>query len=212
MATEHQSIIDPFVHEPKGITSATANQVYVANGSNSGVWTAPTLVTEMGQYNYDDNATAGSPIALTTPGTYYDLTNDGAGAATILTHKFSDIDNLWNTGTSRFDWSGLSVGDAVDLRIDILITTTNANTAVMCHLELATGSGSEIMIPLITATNFKSAGTYQQTRWQGIGMLSSLVQSNPARLRMTADTAGATVVVNGWYLRALRRVKAYGGV
>lgn len=27
------------MHEPKGITTATNNQVYVANGSNSGSWT-----------------------------------------------------------------------------------------------------------------------------------------------------------------------------
>ena len=40
MATvEHADIIDPQIHEPKGISIAAANTVYVANGSASGSWT-----------------------------------------------------------------------------------------------------------------------------------------------------------------------------
>lgn len=35
----HADILDPYVHEPKGITTANAGQIYVADGSNSGDWT-----------------------------------------------------------------------------------------------------------------------------------------------------------------------------
>lgn len=39
MATiSHKDITDPQIHEPKGITGASAGQVYVANGTNSGSW------------------------------------------------------------------------------------------------------------------------------------------------------------------------------
>lgn len=38
MTTYHQNISDPYIHEPKGITTATAGSVYVANGSGSGSW------------------------------------------------------------------------------------------------------------------------------------------------------------------------------
>lgn len=34
----HGSITDPNLHEPKGATTATAGQVYVANGGGSGTW------------------------------------------------------------------------------------------------------------------------------------------------------------------------------
>lgn len=38
MATEHSDITDPLIHEPKGISTAAANTVYVADGSASGDW------------------------------------------------------------------------------------------------------------------------------------------------------------------------------
>jgi hypothetical protein len=34
----HEVIADPYIHEPKGVASALANKVYVANGTGSGTW------------------------------------------------------------------------------------------------------------------------------------------------------------------------------
>lgn len=39
MAIQHKNITDPDVHEPKGTSTALANQVYVADGAGSGSWT-----------------------------------------------------------------------------------------------------------------------------------------------------------------------------
>jgi hypothetical protein len=36
---EHANISDPYIHEPKGIQFASANQVYVADGEGGGYWT-----------------------------------------------------------------------------------------------------------------------------------------------------------------------------
>lgn len=39
MATiQHENIVDPYIHEPKGVGAATAKQVYVADGAGSGNW------------------------------------------------------------------------------------------------------------------------------------------------------------------------------
>ena len=40
---QHVDIEDPNIHEPKGISTATAGQVYVADGAGSGSWTDPTF-------------------------------------------------------------------------------------------------------------------------------------------------------------------------
>ena len=34
----HSTLTDPYLHEPKGVASAGAGTVYVANGSGSGTW------------------------------------------------------------------------------------------------------------------------------------------------------------------------------
>ena len=38
---EHVDLTDPELHEPKGVSTATSNQTYVANGAGSGVWSEP---------------------------------------------------------------------------------------------------------------------------------------------------------------------------
>ena len=34
----HNTLTDPYLHEPKGVSTATAGQVYIANGAGSGDW------------------------------------------------------------------------------------------------------------------------------------------------------------------------------
>ena len=36
--SRHSTLTDPAIHEPKGISTATNGQVYVANGAGSGAW------------------------------------------------------------------------------------------------------------------------------------------------------------------------------
>lgn len=38
MSVEHKDITDPNLHEPKGVSTAAANRLYVANGTGSGSW------------------------------------------------------------------------------------------------------------------------------------------------------------------------------
>lgn len=45
MSISHASLSGASLHEPKGIETASAGQVYVANGSNSGAWTATTSLS-----------------------------------------------------------------------------------------------------------------------------------------------------------------------
>ena len=38
MAIQHEDITDPKIHEPKGASTATENEVYVSDGAGSGEW------------------------------------------------------------------------------------------------------------------------------------------------------------------------------
>ena len=52
MTIEHSVIQDPYIHEPKGASTALAGTVYVSNGAGSGSWTASrnTIFGELVQY------------------------------------------------------------------------------------------------------------------------------------------------------------------
>jgi hypothetical protein len=41
MALEHANLTGSQLHEPKGISAASAGKVYISNGAGSGVWSAP---------------------------------------------------------------------------------------------------------------------------------------------------------------------------
>jgi hypothetical protein len=41
MTIQHVDIVDPNIHEPKGVGSANSGEVYVADGLGSGAWSSP---------------------------------------------------------------------------------------------------------------------------------------------------------------------------
>ena len=72
---EHKNIVDPNVHEPKGISTAPSGTAYLANGSGSGSWqkvlTASTIPATVGTgyftaTKYLDNVASGIFIAFPT--------------------------------------------------------------------------------------------------------------------------------------------------
>jgi len=60
--SEHDTIQDPFIHEPKGVSSADAGQIYVADGAGSGSWLDADVANPHNTIAYaDKNLTSGEP-------------------------------------------------------------------------------------------------------------------------------------------------------
>ncbi|MBV1952760.1 MAG: hypothetical protein KUG64_11275 [Cycloclasticus sp.] len=227
MTIEHKNITDAELHEPKGVFGASANNVYVSDGAAGGAWT-PTITGlagaavdkvfvsdgagggsfktahSHGWENHNDSTTTGAPIALTVAGTFYDLTNDSAGAQQEESYRLPTHNEIWNSTTGRFDWSGagLSLGDTVDMRIDIDIINSGANGDFDLKLDMAIGGSFPFSID-IERTYIKSPGTVNVSRWYSIYIGSTDVLNNPAKFSISSDSTGDTVVVNGWYVRTM---------
>lgn len=60
----HSTLTDPYLHEPKGIAASSADRVYIANGSGSGVWTP--LARYVNGYVAFDAATPAYQHSVTT--------------------------------------------------------------------------------------------------------------------------------------------------
>lgn len=198
MAIEHRLIPDAERHEVKGASTATNNHVLTADGDGTTSFRRPTMV---GWYNYHHS---GSSVALTTASTYYDLINSTTGANTNISFALPGASTVWNSTTNRFNFTNLEIGDLLELRIDIVVTTTTANTALDVVLELGVGSGTPVELPIIAQRDIKTAGTYQLTFNIPFFIGSALTKNNPARLKARADKTGATVAINGWFIYAVR--------
>lgn len=202
MPVQHRDIPDAQLHEVKGAASASAGQLLTATGSGTAIFQTPGFTTtSMGFWDYNDTATSTTPIALTTPGTEYQLTNNGLGANTVTSYRLPSVTNIFNTSTNYFSFIGLQLGDTVDIRVDLEIVSSAANTIVETVMELGVG-GTPYKLN-IDRQYLKSAGTHKITTTFSFYIGNSNTLDNPARLLMKSDTAGATAKVNGWYVRAI---------
>lgn len=157
----------------------------------------------VGFANYHDVGTGSSAISLATPGTWYQLTNDAAGANSIDTYLPEGVTSLWDEVNDQLDFTELSLGDQVDIRIDLSITTSSANQEVDLRLVMGVGDMSTYNLN-IGHISYKTAGTYSLIVHANVYMGNTLTRDNPAEIEIKSD-ATATVVVNGFYIRAFLR-------
>ena len=149
-----------------------------------------------GVYNYDNSL---APIAIPAT-TWTPVTNDGVGASTFLGGGLTGVD-IYDTTTNQFDYTGLDLYDTVDYRFDTNITTA-ANQSVSVRLLLSVGVAN---IPLTFVSQiFKTAGTYPLFGFIQSHLFADVVKDNPARFEVYTDAA-ATVDVNGWAVKAIKR-------
>lgn len=199
--SEHKDLTGVSLHEPKGADTATLGTVYMADGLGSGSWATPsTKGTIIGFLDYNDLDTAATPIVVAGGAAYVDLTNDGAGAFTNKTYTPQGVADVWDASTGRFDWSDLQLGDMVDIRLDIEVTTSGANQDFDVVLELGAG-GSTYDVPF-ERQSVKSAGAIPVNRYNGVYLGDSNTLDNGAKFKIKSDAA-ATVIVRGWYCKVL---------
>ena len=129
----HSSLTDPYLHEPKGASSASDGEVYISDGAGSGAWTY--LPTGWGFYK--DNASA-----QTFNTTAAKLSIDGAGATTEESYLPRDIRgsaSLWNTTSDKI--TPVAAGDQYDLRLDLPVTAkTGSPTTLTLQLDIGGGA------------------------------------------------------------------------
>lgn len=158
--------------------------------------------TEVGFADYNDATTATTPISVTGGAGYVDLTNDGLGAFTNTAYLPSGVTKVWDSSTNKFDFSELSPGDMVDIRLDLTVTTTSPSQEVIVMLEMETDGSSPYDIPFVVST-YKSAGAQRLNRYNGVYMGATATTTDGAKFKISSD-GNCTVVVNGWYCKILK--------
>lgn len=155
---------------------------------------------DVGFFDYNDTATSVTPINVTA-NTWTKLTNNGLGSFTNKLYKCPVLTDVWNTSTNRFVWSNMKLGDTVDIRIEIAITTTSPNQVV--NLSIFNGiGGSEYGIGILPENQYKNVGSRVINAYTSIYMGDNNTLLNPSEIRIKSDAA-CTVVVSGWYVRTI---------
>jgi len=158
----------------------------------------------VGFADYNDLGTHTTPLSITSTSGWTILPNDKLGPFTndsFLPEGVPDV-----LGSNVLDLSHLSLGDMINIREDVTVTTTSPNQVVSTQMRVAVGSPIEFTIPF-TSSQYKLAGTYNLNRFNGLYIGSVDVRDYPAQLEISSD-GNATVVVNGWYIQLLLRGEA----
>ena len=95
------------------------------------------LEGSIGLVDYNDSTGSISLIA----DTWTDVPNDTAGAFTNLTYLPDGITSLMDPVTGYLDFSELSLGDGIQIRIDFSVNPSINNSGLECRYVLGGGAG-----------------------------------------------------------------------
>jgi len=136
----HSSLTDPYIHEPKGVASASVGKVYVANGSGSGTWTASTSLIQDTFSGSFVSVSTGQTVHIPVPfaGTVVKVVTVLEGtissANAIITVKNAAAASM---GTITVTQSGSAAG-----AVDSLVPSSNNSIADNSFLTITTDGGS----------------------------------------------------------------------
>lgn len=136
----HSTLTDPYLHEPKGVASASTGKVYVANGSGSGTWTAKESLVELSLEGYIENISTANTVYVPIPfaGTVMKVVTVleaaiGSSDATITVKNAAAA----SMGTITVTQSGSAAGD-----VDTLSPSSNNTVAADSFITITTDGAS----------------------------------------------------------------------
>jgi hypothetical protein len=159
-------------------------------------------LNSVGYFDYNDLATQTTPLNAVA-NVALKLTNDTEGANTSTDQNPYGVSYVWDYTTNQFNFSELEVGDTIDVRVHVQVTTTTSNQKVSLSAKFGIGSVAEFTNSIFETT-FKTSGLHEISFVAPFYMGSTYITDYPAELYLTTD-ASATVKVDGWYVRILRK-------
>jgi hypothetical protein len=181
------------------INTTLVYTVVVTAVSKKSVTIARSGITSAGYAIYEDSRVTTTTLAA---GVLTVIPNDALGTNTTNAYLPLGVTNLWNAGTSSFDFSELAVGDAVEMRIIVQPTTTNNNTEIELDLFLGSG-GAQYKVPFITTQNFQFAGLFEATRYTSFPIRDEDTRTSPAQFKAIADK-NCTLQTDDFFIKVTR--------
>jgi len=181
------------------INTTLVYTVVVTAVSKKSVTIARSGLTSAGYALYEDSRVTTTTLAA---GVFTIIPNDALGTNTTNAYLPLGVTNLWNAGTSSFDFSELAVGDAVEMRIIVQPTTTSNNTEIELDLFLGSG-GAQYKVPFITTQNFQFAGLFEATRYTSFPIRDEDTRTSPAQFKAIADK-NCTLQTDDFFVKVTR--------
>lgn len=146
---QHSALTDPNIHEPKGVTSATAGQIYVADGASSGAWTPIQDTYSVVLADVSTASTIYIPIhsACVITKVVTVLGGSISGSDDTVTVKNAAGSSM---GTITITQAGSAAGD-VDTLVPVANNSVAINSFITVETDGASGSATPLYISIVTS-------------------------------------------------------------
>lgn len=182
---EHSLIADPDIHEPKGIASASAGEVYIADGAGGGSWQAESFskVTEVVVQASSDFPTPVSDVITLAEDTIYILDGDiDIGNDRIVFSNNSGIRGLGSqVSTLTSTTTGNLFTSSSNFILDDFAVTATSSTIFAC----TGGAFESAYLRNFTINSCSTVGTF--TAWYSLFWDKGAVVSSTSPLTMAGS-------------------------
>ena len=157
-----------------------------------------------GFFDYNDTSTSTSSISLLAD-VWANVPNDGLGAFTNLDYIPTGMTKLMDTSNGSLDFTELTLGSDVLIRIDFNVTPQTNNALLESRYVLGTGAGL-YSLPIVSRRLDSGAGIpYSSEKGSFyIYMGDTNTLNNPATLQVKLSTDG-TLVNNGLAIKVYKK-------
>jgi hypothetical protein len=188
---QHSSLTDPNLHEPKGISTASANQLYLANGSGSGTWTNANRFPGTGWGKYTNTTYVGGTTLtiLSTSAVLLPFTTDDTVSQIpiSLTGTTSSLMNL-STETLQF----VAAGDLHSITLTFNVASSTSTNAIDLSIYGSSdGTTYGTLLGETTVSLVKAAN--QVVTESSLFPVTSNMVSHGARIYLRADAGTADI-------------------
>ena len=190
---QHSSLTDPNLHEPKGISTASANQLYLANGSGSGTWTNANRFPGTGWGKYTNTTYVGTTaLAVSTTPVLLPFTTDDTVSQIPITLA-GTTSSLMNLSSETLQF--VAAGDLHSITITFQIYNLNPGTPSFINIILYGSSDGTTYATLLgetTVSLIKGAG--QVITETALFPVTSNMVSHGARIYLQTDPGTANII------------------
>ena len=189
---QHSTLTDPNLHEPKGISTAAADQLYRANGSGSGTWTNANRLPGTGWGKYTNTTYVGTTfltigttevlVPFTTEDTISQLPISLAGTVSPLFDLTPD--------TLEF----VSAGDLHSLTFTTKIYSVGGAPAIMDLRLYGSSDGTTYATNLGETTVNLTKGAGQVITVSSLVPVTSDMVTHGAKIYLVTNTGTANII------------------
>jgi len=189
---QHSSLTDPNLHEPKGISTASANQLYLSSGSGSGTWTNANRFPGTGWGKYTNTTYVGTTaLAVSTTPVLLPFTTDDTVSQIPITLA-GTTSSLMNLSSETLQF--VAAGDLHALTITMEVYNTSGTPKVLDISLFGSSDGTSYATLLGETTVSLIKGAGQVITETALFPVTSNMVSHGARIYLQTDPGTANII------------------